>query len=405
MTMDRRSKIVIALFALVVVVIIITEIARPKPINWRPSYTAIDKIPFGCYVLYNELPTIFPNDSIKTVEKSVYDLMIDRDTTLASNYMLINEYIELDEQETNQLLNYVGQGNTVFISATNFGWPLLDTLNITLASDYNLKEGTAILNLTHNRFNSEEFKLSRGVFNSHFTSVDSTNTTILGHITYTRETFLENQPEVTVTKPNFIKTQFGKGHFIISSTPQAYSNYYMLKGNQDYVAHTFSYLQDNGLLYWDNYKKSGRIVINSPMRFVLTQPALKWGYYLTVLGILLFVLFRGKREQRIIPVMEPLKNSSVEFAQAVGSLYHQNKDYTDLIHKKLNYFLAYLRNRYHIDTSQLDGKTIQVLASRAGKEVGEIKKLMEYILNLRNKSTHTEQDSIELNKRINAFKQ
>ncbi|MBO0324008.1 DUF4350 domain-containing protein [Muricauda sp. CAU 1633] len=403
--MDRKSKIVIAVFAAVVVGIIITEIVRPKPINWRPSYTSTDKIPFGCYVLFNELATIFPDHSIETVEESVYDLMVDRDTTVASNYIFINEYIELDEQETNQLLDYVDQGNTVFISATNFGWPLLDTLNITLASDYNLKEGTAILNLTHNRFNGEEFKLSRGVFNSHFTSVDSTNTTILGHITYTKENFLEEQPEVTVTKPNFIKTKFGKGNFIISSTPQAYSNFYMLKGNQDYAVYTFSYLQDHGLLYWDNYKKAGRIIINSPMRFVLTQEALKWAYYLTILGILLFVLFRGKREQRIIPVREPLKNSSVEFAQAVGSLYHQNKDYTDLIHKKLNYFLAHLRNRYHIDTSQLDGKTIQILAARAGKEVGETKKLIEYILNLKNKSTHTEQDSIELNKKITAFKQ
>jgi hypothetical protein len=405
MTMDRRSKIVIAIFAAVVVGIIITEIVRPKPINWSPSYTSTDKIPFGCYVLYNELPTIFPNDSIKTVEKSVYDVLVDRDTTMASNYIFINEYVELDKQETNQLLDYVDQGNTVFIAATGFGWPLLDTLNITIASDYNLKEGTAILNLTHNTFNNEEFKLSRGMFNSHFTSIDSTNTTILGQITYTKESFLENQPEVKVTRPNFIKTPFGKGHFIINSTPQAYSNFYMLKGNQDYVAHTFSYVQDTGLLYWDNYKKSGRIIINSPMRFVLTQPALKWGYYLGVLGILLFVLFRGKREQRIIPVIEPLKNSSVEFAQAVGSLYHQNKDYTDLIHKKLNYFLAYLRNRYHIDTSQLDEKTIQVLALRAGKEVGETKNLIDFVLNLKNKSTHTEQDSIELNKRITAFKQ
>lgn len=403
--MDRKSKLVIALFALVVVVIIITEIARPKPINWRPSYTSTDKIPFGCYVLYNELPSIFPDDTIETVDKSVYDLMVGRDSTLNSNYIFINEYIDLDEQETHQLLKYVEQGNSVFISATGFGWPLLDTLNISIESDYNLKEGTAVLNLTHNQFNTEEFELSRGVFNSHFTSVDSTNTTILGHITYTKENFLENQPEITVTQPNFIKTKFGKGHFILSSTPQAYSNYYMLKGNQDYVAHTFSYLQNKGLLYWDNYKKSGRIIINSPMRFVLTQPALKWTYYLTILGILLFVLFRGKREQRIIPVIEPLKNSSVEFAQAVGSLYHQNKDYTDLIHKKLNYFLAYLRNRYQIDTSQLDEKTIQVLASRAGKEVGETKKLIEYIVALKQKNTHTEQDSIELNKRITAFKQ
>ncbi|MEZ4811416.1 MAG: DUF4350 domain-containing protein [Allomuricauda sp.] len=403
--MDRKSKIVIVIFALVVVGIIITEIVRPKPINWRPSYTAVDKIPFGCYVLYNELSSIFTNTAIETIEKSVYDVLVERDTSLTSNYVFINEYIDLDKQETNQLLDYVDRGNTVFIAATGFGWELTDTLNIGIASDYSLKEGTATLGLTHKRFNKEKFKLSRGVFNSHFTSVDSTNTTILGHITYTKENFLEGQPDEVVTKPNFIKTKFGKGFFIINTTPQAYSNFYMLKGNQDYALHTFSYLQDRDILYWDNYKKSGRVIIDSPMRFVLTQASLKWAYYLTVLGILLFVLFKGKREQRIIPVIEPLKNSSVEFAQAVGSLYHQNKDHTDLIHKKLNYFLAYLRNRYHVDTAQINEKTIHILASKAGKSLEETKDLMEYILALKKKSSHTEQDSIQLNKKITAFKQ
>jgi hypothetical protein len=141
------------------------------------------------------------------------------------------------------------------------------------------------------------------------------------------------------------------------------------------------------------------------MRFVLTQTSLKWAYYLAVLGILVFVLFRGKREQRIIPVIEPLKNSSVEFAQAVGSLYHQNKDYTDLVNKKINYFLAYLRSRYHIDTGTLSEKTIEVLASRAGKSMEETKSLIEFILHLKQKKAHTEKDSIELNKKITAFKQ
>jgi len=404
MTMDRKSKIVIALFALVVLGIIITEMVRPKPINWRPSYTAVDKIPFGCYVLYSELPNIFPNSSIETVQESVYDALVERDTLLSSNYILINEYVDLDEQETHQLLDYVHQGNTVFMAATGFGWPLMDTLNISIGSDYSLKEGTAVLNLTHSNFNTKKFELSRGIFNSHFTSVDSTSTTILGHITYTKENFLEGQPDEKVTKPNFIKTRFGKGNFIINTTPQAYSNYYMLKGNQDYASYTFSYLEDNQQLFWDNYKKAGRIIIDSPMRFVLTQASLKWAYYLSILGILVFVLFRGKREQRIIPVIEPLKNSSVEFAQAVGSLYHQNKDYTDLIHKKINYFLAHLRSRYHIDTGTLSEKTIQVLASRAGKSMEETKGLIEFILHLKQKKAHTEQDSIELNKKINAFK-
>ena len=403
--MDRRSKIVIVIFILVVLGIIVTEIVRPKPINWKPSYTAVDKIPFGCYVLYNELPTIFPKSTIETVQESVYDILVNRDTLQTSNYIFINEYIDLDTQETNQLLDFVNQGNTVFMASTGFGWELMDTLNIGINSDYSLKEGTALLDLTHQDLANKTYELSRGVFNSHFTSVDSTNTTILGHITYTRSTYLDEKPEETVTQPNLIKTTFGKGQFILSSTPQAYANYYMLKGNADYVTHTFSYLQDLDILYWDNYKKAGRIIINSPMRFVLNQASLRWAYYLTVLGILLFILFKGKREQRIIPVVEPLKNSSVEFAKAVGSLYHQNKDYTDLVHKKINYFLADIRNHYHIETSQMNERTIQVLAAKSGKDLEQTKSLIDYIIKLKNKSSHTEHESIELNKKITAFKQ
>lgn len=403
--MDKKSKIVLIIFSLVVVGIIVAEIVRPKPINWRPSYTASSKIPFGCYVLYNELSTIFNGSDIDTVEESVYDVLVDRDKSIESNYIFINEYINLDKQETNQMLDYVSDGNTIFISATGFGNYLSDTLNISIESDYNLKEGSTKLSLTHKELKSKKFDLSRGIYNSHFTSVDSTNTTILGHITYLKEDFIDAKPAQKFRKANFIKTKFGKGHFILNTTPQAYSNFYMLKGNQEYVSHTFSYLKDKEILYWDNYKKAGRAIINSPMRFVLNQPALKWSYYLMISGVLLFVFFKSKREQRIIPVIEPLKNSSVEFAQAVGSLYNQNKDFTDLINKKLNYFLEHVRSHFHIDTSKLNDKTIQVLAAKSGKGIEETKNLIDYIIKLKNKATHTEQDSIELNKKITAFKQ
>ncbi|MEO9510638.1 MAG: DUF4350 domain-containing protein [Flavobacteriaceae bacterium] len=402
--MDKKSKIILLIFSLVVVGIIITEIVRPKPINWRPSYTATAKIPFGCYVLYNELPMLFNKSTINTVEESVYDVLANRDKSVRSNYLFINEHIALDKQETNQLLEYVSDGNTIFIAAADIGHHLSDTLNVDITSDYNLKEGSTQLSFTHRTLNSEEYPISRGVYNSHFSSVDSTSTTILGHITYVKEDFINATASKKITRANFIKTKFGKGHFILNTTPQAYSNFYMLKGNQDYVSHSFSYLEDNTVLYWDNYKKVGRAIINSPMRFVLNQPSLKWAYYLLICGLLLFVCFKSKREQRIIPVVEPLKNSSVEFTQAVASLYNQNKDFTDLIQKKLNYFLEYIRDRFHIDTSTLNDKTIQLLAAKSGKGIEETRVLINFIIKLQKKTSHTEMDSISLNKKITAFK-
>ena len=401
--MDKRSKIILLIFAVVLVSIIVTEVVRPKPINWRPSYTSESKIPFGSYVLYQELPTIFPKSKINKVEESVYDFMVDRDSTNASNYLLINNNIQLDKQETNKLLHYVSKGNNVFIAAKSFSYFLKDTLNIITESQYGLAEDTVTVSLTHKKFKNNTYKFTRGASKTHFTSVDTVNTSILGKVKYTIKNDITGTTKEIITAPNFIKTDFGEGSFFIHTTPEAYSNYYLLKGNKDYIAHTFSYLND-ATLHWDDYKKSGRVIINSPMRFVLNQTALKWAYYLTMLGLLLFVIFKAKREQRIIPVLEPLENSSVEFARTVGTLYHQNKDYTNLIQKKLNYFLAELRNRYFIDTANLNEKTIQQLAAKSSKSIEEVKKLLEFILYLKNKSSHTENDVIELTKKITAFK-
>ena len=385
----------------VLVGIIVTEIVRPRPINWRPSYTSISKIPFGCFVLFNELPSLFPNSEIQSVEESVYDVLIKSDSLKTSNYLLINENIFLDVQETNQILNYVAKGNQVFIATTELRGKLAETLNIEILQEYTIKEDTVSVDFTHSELNKSIYEFERGVNTAYFTSLDTLNTEILGHIHFKDNTFLNNEKKV---KPNFIKTSFGKGSFIINTLPIAFTNYYLLSDNSSYSASSFSYLKNN-LLYWDDYKKSGRKVITSPMRFVLNQSALKWSYYLVLFGLLLFVIFKAKREQRIIPVIKPLENSSIEFARTVGSLYHQSKDYTNLNSKKINYFLIYLRNRYYLNTTVLDERLVAQLAAKAGKNIEETKSLIDFILSLNNKPIHSEQDTLNLAKKINTFKQ
>jgi len=402
--LERRSKIILGFLIAVLVGIIVTEIVRPRPINWRPSYTSISKIPFGCFVLFNELPSLFPNSEIQSVEESIYDVLIKNDSSITSNYILINDYIYLDEQETNQILEYVAKGNQVFIATTELRGKLADTLNIEILQEYTIKEDTVNVDFTHTDLNKNIYEFERGVNTAYFTSLDTLNTEILGHIHFKDNTFLNNEKNVKQVKPNFIKTSFGKGSFIINTLPIAFSNYYLLSDKSSYSANSFSYLHNN-LLYWDDYKKSGRKVISSPMRFVLNQPALKWSYYLVLCGLLLFVIFKAKREQRIIPVIKPLENSSVEFARTVGSLYHQSKDYTNLNSKKINYFLTYIRNRYYINTTVLNERLVTQLAAKAGKNIEETKSLIDFMLSLKNKPIHTEQDTLNLAQKINTFKQ
>jgi hypothetical protein len=169
------------------------------------------------------------------------------------------------------------------------------------------------------------------------------------------------------------------------------------------VANTFSYLKDMDV-YWDNYKKTGRIVIDSPMRFILNQVSLKWAYYLSMIGLIIFIIFKAKREQRIIPVINPLGNSSIEFAKTVGGLYYEHRDYKDLIVKKIKFFLEQIRSNYHLNTEAINEKTAMDLAVRSDKPLSEVKDLLDMIVHLKNKKHHSEQDVIQLNKKLNQFK-
>ncbi|TLP81649.1 DUF4350 domain-containing protein [Maribacter sp. ACAM166] len=401
--MERRSKIILVFLIAVLIGIIVTEIVRPKPINWRPSYTSNSKTPFGCFVLYSELHSIFPNNEIETIEESMYSVLTKRDSSQLSNYLLINNTITFDEQESNQLLNYVAEGNQVFIAANELYGVLADTLNIEIERHYDFKEDTASVSLTNNRFKAETFEFKRGANPAYFIRIDTLNTIILGHISFKDKSLLNTSENITAKKPNFIKTKFGEGSFLINTLPVGFTNYYLLSDSSSYSINSLSYLKDH-YLYWDDYKKSGRKIITSPLRFVLNQPTLKWSYYLTIIGLLLFVIFKAKREQRSIPIIKPLENSSVEFARTVGSLYYQNKDYTNLNSKKINYFLTYLRSRYYLDTSILDEKLMTQLAAKSDKSIEETKKLIKFILGLKNKPLHTEQDTIALSRKINTFK-
>lgn len=224
--MERGSKLILGIFVAVLLGILITEIVRPKPLNWEPSYTSSDKVPFGCFVLFNELTILFPKATITAVDESLYNVLSRRDTLVHSNYVLINDIISFDEQEHKQLLNYVSQGNDVFIAATDFGGYLSDTLNLKVQSLYDIKEDSITVSLTSQSFKNSLFIYYRGQYKSHFTSLDTLNTSILGYVTFTdnENPLFSSKSEESTKAVNFIKTKFGKGNFYLNSTPQAFTN-------------------------------------------------------------------------------------------------------------------------------------------------------------------------------------
>lgn len=393
--LDKRSKRVLWVFGIALLGIVITELVRPKPIDWRASYISTDKIPFGGFVLFEEAPSLFKNTEIEKIAKDPYEFLTDSTYAQNSAYIFINDEIFFDERQTDKILKYVENGNTVFIASRSIGYILRDSLGIESTANYNILEEEI-----RPQFFSPSLKqdslpaFKKGVFKASFNEIGTLKTTALG--------YYENAESV-LGDLNYVKVNFGKGQFLLHNLPEAFSNYYLLKGNEQYAANVLSYI-DADKIYWDEYLKSGRKVVTSPMRFVLDQAPLTWAYYVLIGGLLIFVLFKGKREQRIVEVIEPLENTSVEFTKTIGDLYFQHKDYSNIIAKKITYFMETLRSKYYVNTNEITEDFIKKLALKSGNTLEKTQKLMHLIKHLKEKSIHSEADLLELNKQIEAFR-
>ena len=135
----------------------------------------------------------------------------------------------------------------------------------------------------------------------------------------------------------------------------------------------------------------------------MSQPALRITWRLMLLGLLLYLIFKGKREQRIIPIIKKPENTTVEFAQSISSLYFQEGDSVDLVRKKITYFLDHIRNTYNIDTQEINSSFIEKLYNKSGKDKELIAKIVHLIIDFEKNQQADEQALINLDKWIQTF--
>jgi hypothetical protein len=170
------------------------------------------------------------------------------------------------------------------------------------------------------------------------------------------------------------------------------------------MAKAFSYLPAQPT-YWDEYQKQGRFNENekSLLRYIYKQPALTWAYFIGLVGLVLYALFAGKRTQRVIPVVELPKNTSLEFVKTVGRMYFQQNDHDNVARKKIQYFLADLRERYLMNTQVLDTEFTETLARKSGVPLEETQDLVRILSQAQRAVSLSEYDLLTINAAIENF--
>ncbi len=423
--MDKKSKIYLYIFFGLVALLFIAELVTPPPLSWEESYTSGDKIPFGAHVLYDQLDDIFEDHKVTTVKVDPVSFLKNKEDDVNANYVFINNYLGFDKVEVDYLMKFAERGNKVFVSTRSITGALGDSLNLESNRFYQYYEqDTVRVRLNNPQFENRSYIYQRGSAYRHFVSYDTTRTTVLGEVLpfepvkgYLNkflgkkkdstnsiiESAIEKSKSRQVPQVNFVEVKVGDGAIYYHLNPIAFTNYYMLQeGKQQYVAEVLSYLND-GPVYFDDYGKSGRRVVASPLRFVLSNTALKWSWYLALFTVFLYFLFKSKREQRAVPVENLLQNSTVEFTKTIGNLYFQSGDVTGIINKKINFFLEKLRSKYFVNTEKMDEVFIKRLSVKTNMPEKQTKDIIEYINHLRSKPVHSDYELKQLNKKIQDF--
>lgn len=395
--MSKTIKIYLFVLVLLFAGAIAIEFSKPQPINWSPTYNETHKIPYGTFIFYNELESLFPTSPVQDLDVTPYEYFIDlydweSDSYLTSGtYMYIDEIMSIDEVSAQELLDFASYGNDLFISSSGLPELFKDSLKLETINEYNFL-GRADLSLANSQFKLDSIRIDRGLSNIHFNKLDSITTTVLGY-----QKFLNNE------KVNFVKIKYGDGQIFLHLQPVVFTNYNLLKrNNSKYASAVMSYLGDD-TIFFDSRQKNRNKLSNSPMRFILSKPALRWAWYLSLLALLVFVIFNAKRKQRIVRVIKPLENTTVAFTKTIGNLYYETKDHDNLIDKKITYFLEYIRRVYYLDTQVMDDKFAKALSLKSGRKIGLIKKLINIIAHLRAKSECSEDDLLNLNRAIEDF--
>lgn len=381
----------------VLFLILLYWLSTRRHFSWNPTFLHDDDEPMGCMV-FDSLAAMTSQHGYSYINVP-FDEIASRTENIS--LLVVNDYLHFNSDEIKLLEEFVKRGNDVMLVCDNMNYTRLDD---------ELKPGDFIRRL--DEAESRVVRYDFDVDGLRLSMADNMTVTLFDDTSPT-DTFVVNQYFITAYLTRTVDsrhwkklvstkylgnnlppgdkcvamvTSYGKGKVYWVSLPYLFTNYGALNPE-------ISRIQRQLLTYLDN-KPIVRILdvytkVDPPphksdtvLRYLLDHRPLRWALYTSLAILLLFMLFKARRRQRVIPYVEPPRNLSLDFVRLVGSIYNKRIDYDDMLRKKYNFFTDELRRSRLIDLADRQNlkKQIALLANTTGLDVGQVTTVIEHIL-------------------------
>jgi len=419
MTKTNKIYLYLAVAVLTLTALFYYLFGNNHKINWQETYQETSKEPYGTYLIVKLLETAFPENKVQVMNDSIADYLDNADN--ASNYLFVGGYNHMDSVSRRALLEFVERGNNAFFASKHPPMALMEVAFDDYCSEFYWKSYLNVYDsITHFDFTHPNLQLAENAL----------------EVTYEREYkkqeydwahhhddlfCIDNEHIVSLgllndSLVNFLQVDYGEGSFFFHTNPILFTNSIVKEEvGQDYAYRTFAHLKE-GDVYWDkssrmwnfeggadwwNQRKTFKS--EGPLTYILAQPSLAWAWYIALGLGFLYLLFRAKRQQRIIPVLEPNRNTSLEFISTIGRMYFIQNNHRKLALNKMKLFLAYVREQYKIPTKNLDEKFVQQLTSKSEVNKDLLNKIFQMHRNIKTSGFLSEEMLIKFHQILDQF--
>jgi hypothetical protein len=287
-------------------------------------------------------------------------------------YILATPYLDIREKEAEAMQKFISRGNTLILITNGFteGFQKIFETDIIHGPQFAALQGNGLTQTSKSLADSALFGNHKyGYYYFPLAAmVDTPKSIIRKVISYN-----------ATGKPDGWQMKVGSGELILLANAEAFSNYFLLTGNNyQYALGILSYLPEYiEKIYYDEFYRrntSRQPEDRSIFDAILSQPALRWAFWIIIAMLALAIFTNLFRKQRIIPVRVPNTNTTVAFTETIARLYYNQKDNTNIAQKMIRHFLEHIRSVYYLPHQKLDSEFAVLLAekqiSRCQKQSG-----------------------------------
>lgn len=372
--MNTRSIILSLIGGLAVLLLVYFFVTRDKGLKyqWYHSFRHDSDQPYGAMLIKKTLEENYIGTTTLNEKQPIHKLLegssYDDGKT---DYVLIGESIHLDDRDVAEMKRFMNSGNDIFIAAMAPPEALMNEIYESDCSYDGLKFTYEVDSVIYANFYHEDLKSSKDYEFRYrlatkdvpyaWRSVDPK--AVCSYAQFSPLGYQQNE------RVNFLRFRHGDGNLYLHTSPLMFTNFFLIqKDKMEYASSVFSHMSGENLI-WDEVSKIPFSDLDdpydSPLYYILQQPALKYAWWMLLVGALLYIIFASKRTQRVIPVLEPKTNTSLEFLNVISSLHYQNPNHLDMARKKMKYFLYFIRAKYGINTNAFTEDHAKRLAEKA----------------------------------------